>query len=345
MNKIFKLTVFLLLAGITFSACGKKRDNIKDTEKKVPLVKVTTIKTQPFTESYKFIGVLKPYETAKLSSEEGGIITYIGKDKGNYVRKGEVVIKLLKDQDYATYEQMQAQYNLAKDNFERISNLYSQGAATEQQYTNSKLQLDVAEKSKNIYEVRLRKGTIVSPINGIVDAKLMSVGEMSSPGAPILSIVDVSRLKVNVGIPEKYMSYISKGKTLDITFDVFPDEVYKGVVSYIAPDINASSRTFDIEMVIKNPGGKLKPEMSANIILSKETISDAIVLTQDQFVDNVEEQFVFVLQGDIARKKKITLGGRNGNNVIITDGIEAGETLITEGYEFVSDGDKVRVVQ
>ena len=98
-------------------------------------------------------------------------------------------------------------------------------------------------------------------------------------------------------------------------------------------------------MVIKNPGGKLKPEMSANIILSKETISDAIVLTQDQFVDNVEEQFVFVLQGDIARKKKITLGGRNGNNVIITDGIEAGETLITEGYEFVSDGDKVRVVQ
>jgi multidrug efflux pump subunit AcrA (membrane-fusion protein) len=69
MNKIFKLTVFLLLAGITFSACGKKRDNIKDTEKKVPLVKVTTIKTQPFTESYKFIGVLKPYETAKLSSE------------------------------------------------------------------------------------------------------------------------------------------------------------------------------------------------------------------------------------------------------------------------------------
>lgn len=345
MNKIFKLAAFLLLAGMTFSACGKKRDNNKETEKKVPLVKVMTIKTQPFTESYKFIGVLKPYETAKLSSEEGGIITYIGKDKGNYARKGEVVIKLLKDQDYATYEQMQAQYNLAKDNFDRISNLYSQGAATEQQYTNSKLQLDVAEKSKNIYEVRLRKGTIVSPINGIVDAKLMSVGEMSSPGTPILSIVDVSRLKVNVGIPEKYMTYISKGKKLNITFDVFPDEIYKGVVSYISPVINASSRTFDIEMVIKNPGGKLKPEMSANIILSKETISDAIVLTQDQFVDNVEEQFVFVLQGDIAKKKKITLGGRNGNNVIITEGIEAGETLITEGYEFVSDGDKVHVVQ
>ncbi len=345
MKNIFKLLIVVLIAGLTLASCGKKREDKQNEDKKVPLVKVMTVETKPFTESYKFIGVLKPYETAKLSSEEGGIITYIGKDKGSRVGKGEVVIKLLKDQDYATYEQMEAQYNLAKDNFERISGLYAQGAATEQQYSSSKLQLDVAEKSKNIYEVRLRKGTISSPISGVVEAKQMNVGEMSSPGSPILSIVNVARLKVNVGIPEKYMNYIKKGKTLDITFDVFPDEVYKGTVSYIAPVINATTRTFDIEMVISNPGEKLKPEMSANIIISKETISDAIVLAQDQFVDNVEEQYVFVLQGDIAKKRKITLGGRNGNNVIITDGLEPGETLITDGYQFVNDGDKVQVVQ
>lgn len=344
MKRIFKLSIILLLAGIILPACGKK-EAPKNTEKKVPLVKVEEIKPQSFTETYKFIGVLKPYETAKLSSEEGGIITYIGKDKGSRVSKGEVVIKLLKDQDYATYEQMQAQYNLAKDNFERIQNLYLQGAATEQQFTNSRLQLDVAEKSKNIYEVRLRKGSIVSPINGIVDAKLMSEGEMSSPGAPILSIVDVSRLKVSTGVPESYINYVKKGQVLDISFDVFPGEVYKGVVSYLSPVISASSRTFEIEMVIGNPGGKLKPEMSAKVEITKPTINDAIVLNQDQFIDNVEEQYVYVLEGSIARKKMITLGGRDNNHVVVVDGLQIGDMLITDGYQNVNDGENVQVVQ
>jgi RND family efflux transporter MFP subunit len=255
-----------------------------------------------------------------------------------------VVVKLLKDSDYAMYEQALAQYNLAKENYERLQRLYIEGAATEQQFVNAKLQLDVSEKSVNVYEVRLRKSTVVSPISGIVDVKYMNRGEMSSPGAPIISIVDVSRVKVTAGIPERYVNDLSRGQTIDIIFSNSPDEKQKGIISYISPTINAVTRTFEIEVVMANPQGRLKPEMAAYIEITKTAAEDAVVLSQDLIVDNVEEQFVYILESDVAKKKVIHLGGRNGNKVIITDGLNIGEKLIYEGFQSLTDGDKVQVV-
>ncbi|MBN1634693.1 MAG: efflux RND transporter periplasmic adaptor subunit [Ignavibacteria bacterium] len=342
MEKYIRAVLVLILT-VILSSCGS--DN-KETveEKQIPIVKVKEITGETFTELYRILGVVKPYASAKLSSEEGGIITYLRKDKGDRVSRGEVVVRLLKDSDYAMYEQALAQYNLAKENYERLQRLYIEGAATEQQFVNAKLQLEVAEKSVDVYEVRLRKSTVVSPINGIIDVKYMNRGEMSSPGAPIVSIVDVSRVKVSAGIPERYVNDLSLGQSIDIIFSNSPDEKRKGIIRYISPTINAVTRTFEIEVVMGNPQGKLKPEMAAYLEITKLAVEDAVVLQQDEIVDNVEEQFVFILEGDVARKKIIHLGGRNGNDVIITDGLNIGDKFIYEGFQKLVDGDKVQVV-
>jgi len=342
MEKYLRLT-FVFIFTVVLASCGSDNKETAE-EKQIPIVKVMDVTGESFTELYRVLGVVKPYASAKLSSEEGGIITYLRKDKGDRVGRGEVVVRLLKDSDYAMYEQSLAQYNLAKDNYERLQRLYIEGAATEQQFVNAKLQLDVAEKSVDVYEVRLRKSTVVSPINGVIDVKYMNRGEMSSPGAPIVSIVDVSRVKVSAGIPEKYVNDLSVGQTIDIVFSNSPDERRKGIISFISPTINAVTRTFEIEVVMPNPQGKLKPEMAAYIEITKTAVEDAVVLTQDLIVDNVEEQFVYVLEGDVAKKKIIHLGGRNGNKVIITDGLNIGEKLIYEGFQSLTDGDKVQVV-
>lgn len=342
MGKYLKAVLVIILT-VMLSSCGNdKKETVE--EKQIPIVKVTEVTGESFTELYRVLGVVKPYASAKLSSEEGGIITYLRKDKGDRVGRGEVVARLLKDTDYAMYEQSLAQYNLAKENYERFQKLYIEGAATEQQFVTSKLQLDVAEKSVDLYQVRLRKSIVVSPISGIVDIKYMNRGEMSSPGAPIVSIVDVSRVKVSAGIPERYVNDLSRGQSIDIIFSNSPDEKRKGIISFISPTINAVSRTFEIEVVMSNPQGKLKPEMAAYIEITKSAVEDAVVLSQDQIVDNVEEQFVYILEGDVAKKKIIQVGGRNGNKVIITDGLNIGDKLIYEGFQKLVDGDKVQVV-
>lgn len=341
-----KKYIYLLLVitlSVSISACGKKK-NDKVEEKKVPLVKTISVQGEYFEENYKVVGIVKPYESAKISSEEGGLITSLSKDKGSRVGRGEVVVRLKKDVDEAAYLQALSQYELAKENFERTERLYLDAVATEQQYTTSKLQMDIALKAVDLYKVRLSKGYVVSPISGVVDAKFMNRGEMTGPGVPILSIVNISKVKISCGIPERYITQISKGETVKITFDVLPDEEFKGNISYVSPTINPQSRTFEIEVVLDNSDRRLKPEMSANMTFTNLKVDDAVVLPQDYIIDNGDEKFVFVLEGDIAKKKVIKVGGRSDNKVLIEEGLNKGEILINVGFQGLNDGEKVSVV-
>ena len=342
--KFLMLSKFLVLPLVVIlSACGGDKTE-ENQEKNVPFVKDTTIESRDFTVSYSIVGVLLPYESASLSPEQGGKIVYLSVDKGDRVRKGQVIARINQQLDYASYQQAVANYNLALSEYERTERLFNNGVATEQQFTNAKLNLDIAETTVELARSKLPLTVVRSPINGIVNAKNMSLGELSAPGTPIVEIVDVSRVKVSVGIPERYMTDISRGSTVQITFDVFPGETYKGTVSFVSPTINENNRTFEVEVVLDNPNQKFKPEMSVNVEVTTQRIPNAIVLDQGQIVDYGDEKYVFVNENGIAKKRTITLGGRNGNNVQVLSGLNAGDKLIFEGYQSLADGDEIKVI-
>jgi RND family efflux transporter MFP subunit len=335
-----------MFIALSFYSCGKKSESGTETvkEKKLQAVKIKEIETESFNETYSVVGIVKPFESARISSEEGGLITYQPFDKGSRVSRGQTVVRLRKDQDNAAYEQALTQLELAKSNFERLQKLYSENVTTEQDYTNAKFQLEIAERSLDVLETRLSKGYIESPISGIVDQKFLSKGEVCGPGTPILNVVDVSRVKISAGIPESFIGEVSKGSEVRITFDVYPGDDFSGKVSYVAPTLSAVNRTFEIEIVLNNKDGRLKPEMSANIEVTKSNIEDAIVLPQDMIIDFGNEKFVFVTENEIAKKRVITIGGRSNNNAHITSGLNKGDKLIIEGFQSVTDGDKVQII-
>jgi membrane fusion protein, multidrug efflux system len=339
----------LLLLSVTlilFSSCGKKsQEKPQETQKKLPLVKVRDVTTSSFTESFKVIGVVKPFATAKLSSEEGGLILSIRKNKGDYVRKGEIVVQLKKDVETATYEQMVSQLELTRLNYDKQEELWKDKATTEMQYLSAKLQYEAAEKGLSILRTRLTKQFVHSPISGVVDDKYMNKGEMSAPGVPILNIIDIFTVKISAGIPERYVTEIKKGQSVSINIDVLPGVEFEGKISYISPALSPASRTFEIEVVINNKDKILKPEMNANILIAQVQNDEAIVISQDLVVDYGEEKYVYVLEGDIARKKVIELGGREGNLVLVLNGLNTGDKIIYEGFQSISEGEKVEVVK
>ncbi len=97
-------------------------------------------------------------------------------------------------------------------------------------------------------------------------------------------------------------------------------------------------------MIMNNKDGRLKPEMSSNIEIKKSSIDDAIVLPQDLVVDLGNDKYLFIIEGDIAKKRIVSIGGRNGNDILITSGLNAGDKLIVEGFQSLADGDKVQVI-
>lgn len=343
-NRISSAAVILLLSLLLFS-CGGNKTEEKNNNQKLPLVKVQEVKPQYFAEKFTVVGVVKPYASAKISSEEGGLILSILKDKGDYVSKGQIVIRLKKDVQTATYDQLVAQYELAKLNFEKQQQLYDDNATTEIAYLTAKWQLEAAAKGLDVVKTHISNGFIRSPISGVVDDRFMNKGEMSVPGVPILSIVDVSRVKISAGVPEKYVEQISKGQNVNITVDVLPDQEFSGKISYISPTLSQGSRTFEIEIIINNRKLALKPEMSANIELSRAEHENAVAIPQDYIVDYGDEKYLFVLEDGVARKRDVVLGGRNENLVLIKSGLNAGDNLIIEGFQSLNDGEKVKVVQ
>lgn len=350
MNKfkiIFPSALLLLIAAMILHGCGDGSGETTDQkiEKKIPIVKVKQIESSVFSDNFKVVGLIKPFTSAKVSSEEGGVITYLTKDKGSYVRKREVIARLKKDVEMASLEQTEAQVELARMNYEKQKQLYEDNATTEIQYLTAKWQYEAAVRGADILRTRLKTGFVRSPISGVVEDKFMNKGEMSAPGSPIFSIIDVSTVKISAGVPEMYITKVKMGQSVNITVDVLPGVNFEGKISYVAPSLSGVSRTFEVEILINNREKLLKPGMNANVQISEYTRTDAVVINQDLIVDYGDEQYLFVLDGDIARKRVIKLGGRNENMVLIESGLNPGEKVIYEGFQSVKDGDKVQVVQ
>jgi len=338
------LILTIVLFSLFIYSCGKSKDPANEKNVKLPLVKVQDVTPSTFTDNFKVVGVIKPYATAKISSEEGGLILAITKDKGDRVAAGQVVVRLKKDVETATYDQMLAQYQLAKINFEKQDELWKENATTEIQYLTAKWQMEAAEKGLDVLKTHIQKQYVTSPISGVVDEKYMNKGEMSAPGVPILDIVDVSRVKVTAGIPESYINTVKTGQTVKITIDVLPQVDFEGKISYLSPTLAPGSRTFEIEIIIDNKDRLLKPEMNANVEIAKMEKDNAIVIPQDLIIDNGEQKYIFVIENGNARRRDIETDGRNGNSVLVSKGLNAGDKIIYEGFQSVNDGDKVQIV-
>jgi RND family efflux transporter MFP subunit len=343
------LLALLIFSAFVYAGCGGENGGeTKDQqtqEKKLPLVKVKQIEPTTFSDDFKVLGIIKPFATAKLSSEEGGLIVGLTKDKGSYVGRGEVVVRIKKDVEIATFEQTEAQLELARMNYEKQKSLYEDNATTEVQYLTAKWQYEAALRGQDVLKQRLKTGYVRSPISGVVDEKYMNKGEMSAPGSPIVNIIDISSVKISAGVPEMYITKIKMGQNVKVTIDVLPGVEFEGKINYIAPALTGASRTFEVEVVINNREKLLKPGMNANVQISESTQQNAVVIQQDLIVDYGDEQYVFVLNGDVAQKRVLKLGGRNGNLVMIESGLNPGDKLITEGFQALKDGEKVQVAQ
>lgn len=353
MNKfrmIIPCALLLVLAAMIYTGCGndngktENKDSTKINEK-LPIVKVMEVNTSSFSENLKIVGIVKPNASAKISSEEGGLITMLNKEKGSYVRKGEIIVRIKKDVELATMDQNEAQIELARMNYEKQKQLYEDNATTEIQYLTAKWQYEAALRSQDILKQRLKTGFVRSPISGFVNEKYMNRGEMSAPGMPIVNVIDVSSVKISAGVPERFVDQVKIGQPVRITIDVIPGAEFTGKINYIAPSLSTSNRTLEIEIIIENRDKIIKPEMSANVEIIQSFNPDAIVLPQDYIVDFGENnKYVFVLEGDIAKKRMITIGGREKNNVLIASGLSKGEKLIFEGFQQLADNDKVQIL-
>jgi membrane fusion protein, multidrug efflux system len=343
----------ILAAALVVSGCAgdARADSGEDAAfQRVINVAVELVAPGPFREMIRVTGTVRADRDVVVSAEEAGIVRELLVPRGAAVRPGQPLARIDARVLETQVREAEARAALARETWDRRKRLFEDDrVGSELAYLEARYQWEQAEAAVATLRERLQRTVVRAPVGGIVDERLVETGAMVSAGSTVARIVGIDPIKVVAGIPERFADDVAVGAAARVTFDVFPGQPFEGTIGFVGTTVNPRNRTFEIEVVIPNPGGSIKPEMVANVEVTRRDLDDAIAVPQDALV-RVEQGFVaFVTETDggaaVARARPVTLGAAQGNRVVVHDGLEPGDHLIVVGHKQVADGDRIRITR
>ncbi len=314
-------------------------------------VEVMPLERAPFTELIRVTGTIQAYQDVVISAEESGVIREVLVEKGALVEEGQPIARIDDRILRAQVDEARAQSELARETWERRQRLFeADEVGSELQYLEARYNSERSRATLTALEERLDRTVIRAPIPGTLDTREVEVGTMVSAGTPVARLVRLNPVKVRGGVPERFAGDVRQGSSARVTFDVLDEEVEEVAVTYVGSTVDPQTRTFEVEVVVPNPGRIIKPEMVANIEIVRQDHEDALFIPQDALV-RVEDGYVaYVVAQDeegrtVAQARSLTLGPAQRNLVLVRDGLSEGEELLVVGHTQVADRDQIRVVE
>lgn len=333
-----KRTVATCLALLGLAACGSKQQTaVVETPRVLTRTETAELATVQLTEEYT--SEILPYKENDITPAASGVhIDRILVDVGDRVRQGQVLVTL----DPTQYNQALVQLKTVEDDYNRLKPVYDAGGISAQQIDQAKASLDVqrevvANLKKNI-ELR-------SPIAGVVTARNNEAGDLFM-NQPILHVMQINPVKVIANIPEQFFPIVKVGMPVDLKLDAYPDRTFSGKVSLIHPALDATTRTFTVEVTVPNAGETLRPGMFARTIFnmgSKEGVMVPDVAVQKQVGSS--ERYLYVVKEGKAERRRVTLGRQTGAQIDILSGVEPGEEVAVTAFSRLDDGVEVEIAE
>ncbi len=328
-----------------------KLDTAAGKTEKAKLISVLPVSTEDFSHYIDLQGKVDADDISYIAppNGQGGVVTNIYIKEGQFVKKGQLVLKM---DDKVLRQQIkisETQLSLAKELYNRTKNLWDQNIGTEVQLLQAKTQVDALEKQIATANEQIKLYTVYSPVSGIADLVNVRVGELfvgaNATGFQI-RIVNNSTLKAVVEVPENYMNRVRVGSPVIVTV---PDlnKTFNSSVKLSSQIINPNSRTFTIEANI--PGGTVRPNSVAAVRIKDYDAPNAIVIPVNLVQTDDKGKYVYVVEKDsrgrsVAVKKPVVVGESYGDKIEIKSGLQTGMQLISEGYQTVYDKQVVSIV-
>ena len=342
--------------------------------RKVP-VKIYKVSRGQITSYLNVSGTTLPIEKAKVGAKVEGTIEEILVDEGDCIKKGQVLIRLdpkdfLLDIDRAKASLKTAQAELEKakhdleqksEDWRRLSALYERKAIAKHRYDSMRAAFSIAqakvkscqsqikerEAELKLAEKRYKDSVVEAPFDGVVTKKLLNEGEVSSLWAynwEVLEIMNLSKIKVECEVSEKWKARLREGMETVITVDAYPEEKFKGKITTINPLVDPQQRTFRVKIRIPNPERRLTAGMFARIKMVLEVREGVLIIPEKEIVERPDGHFIFVVQDGVVKRRKISLGINEGEWVEVTEGLKEGEMIVIEGSHRLQDGYQVETL-
>lgn len=319
----------------------KANEEIQAEKEMIPFaVEAVSVKEMQFSGATSYSGVVEIPGTVNLVSETDGRVIKLNIQDGMPVQKGQVIAVLDNQSKTPALHIHQIDYDKAKADYQRYSELYKQKNATKVELETARQVMETAEKQLILSRTEFRKGTIVSPVSGVVSNKAISVGDYLSTGSPVAVIVPLSELNIRCNIPEREISNITKGQKVNFTVDAYPGHQFEGTASAIIPTAN-QAKAFPVLIKVKNNqhGITLMGGMSVSVIMHADKKNTALVIPRTAVRGDFKTPYVwFVQDGKQAVRRSIQIGRELEDQVEVVSGLKAGDTIASKGQANITEG-------
>lgn len=317
------------------AASGDEQSNLMPVEGYV-------VKRVELADRVLATGTLRANEEINLASETSGKITQILFTEGRPVSRGELLLKINDDELLAQRERTQFRLKLAEQQVARQEALLEKGGVSREEYDQTLNELNVLRAELNLNEAQLAKTEVRAPFDGLLGLRHVSEGAFLSPQTPIATLQDISPIKIDFSLPEKYVGIVRLGSP--IRFRVSGnDQSHSGQVYAIEPRIEENTRTLQIRATSPNRDGSLFPGAFAEVELVLNEYEDALAVPAIALVSELRGRKVFVLSNGIVEERIVDTGIRTDSTVQVLNGVALGDTVLTTGLQLVRPGMPVRV--
>jgi len=320
----------------------KKEDTTTVSTAKFIVVGFEEIKKKPFTHYIQVQGKIDSDKNVEISSSIGGSVDHVYVVKGQKVQAGTVLAKTDGEQILKGIDEVNKALELATQLYEKQKRLWEQQIGTEVQYLQAKNQKESLESKKATLQEQYSKTSIRAPFAGVIDEVYTREGQMLAPGMPAFRLVNANDLKLVANVSESYVSKVKVNQTAIVTFPDLNKKEIKSRVQVVGDVIDPVNRTFQVDLSLQQDKNAMKANMIAYIKIQDYTNPSVIVIPINLIQRNNNQNYIYVVDGNIAAKRFITLGQHYENSVEVVDGLKEGDKLITIGYQDLVEGQPIK---
>lgn len=335
-----------ILIGVRLVANKSKIDaKNKMPESKDLTIPVTVATVEEASTDQQLIrtGSLIPYKQAEIMSATAGKVISVKYELGSFVSKGTTVVSIDSRLKNLSLQATELNINKLKKDTERYTKLLAGNAATEVQLNDTKYNYESALNQAEQIKQQIQDAGVQAPISGRIVKKSIEPGEFVNAGASLGTILDVSRLKVQVNIGETDVYKLKEGQHAVVTTDVIPGKPFDGVITYIAPQ-GDESHNYPVEITIQN-GSNLKAGTFVSVSFSQKTSQAALQIPRSSLVESIRNPYVYVVENKVVKQRKIEVGREFGDKIEVLSGLNAGEKVVTTGQINLSEGAAIQIAK
>jgi len=340
-----RYTLIICLSALSMfflTNCGKKQTP-EQISKIIP-VKVMNIDFSDNSNSRNYVGTVEESSAVSVSFSGMGTVERVLVSEGERVRKGQLLAVLNSSTAQNAYDVAKSTLHQAQDAYNRLKPLHEKGSLTDIKLIEVETGLQQAKSMEAISKKNVEDCNLYAPMNGVIAKRSVEEGVNMIPGLSAFKLVSIDEVNINVSIPENEIGSIKVGQSSTITVPALNNCEYKGTVDKKGVEANPISRTYTLKIKVGNPKSELMPGMVCKLFLQNDDKDRKIVIPNKSVqISSDNRQFVWLADGDTARRRFITVGSLSDYGIVVESGLSEGDRLIIEGCNKISEGMKISI--